>query len=771
MADLENELFSESSKERLEETVNLSRRLVESTRELLKLNKEIDTETYKTFNSNAAKLSKNLDEILIKYSGFEKLEIKKNTALKLQQTIQKQLTGLEKEKITLEGNSLKAAQDTFDSLEKQYKLSTERYKKDEARFGFYSKRTKISRDQLSLDEKARNIAKERLDSQKFAIDQAGKVIELAKIESNELELYIKNWDKASNRLGIASGILKGISKIPVAGDVFKANDALFVMQRSLIKGDSLFRSLSKGIKVGFEDISKPLIVLTALTKLFKAGLQADEQTTKLAKSLSISKEQASGIRQEFAAYARTNESSFITTNKLLEAQNSLTEELGVAAQFTGKQAEDYTRLTKLIGISNKAAADITRLGLINNKSTEATTKAILKGAFASQVQYNVALNNKDILEDISKLSAGILVKFQQNPEALGKAVAQAKALGLTLDQVDKIGESLLNWESSIENELRAELLTGRELNLERARAAALTGDQAALTKEIASQVGTLNDFQKLNVLAQNSLAQAFGLSRDELAQTLLDQEKFKKLGDTSNKTLQQQFELLKASGEPIDSVLYKQLQQQSAQEKFNNTVEKLQDIIGNLVAGPIGKLLDAFSNLLSNTTLIKGVLEGLAAVSFVKLLTSLGSMAVELGIISAESIATNAALTFGLGAAAAVAGAAVMSSMLDDSIDKAKNQAVKDGIAPANKGPFTITDRYGATAITTQGDGIAVSPNINKASSNDNSAILERLDKLIAVNESHKSVTQQGRVHVWNDQIIARENVRSNTMNNPIYFS
>ena len=44
----------------------------------------------------------------------------------------------------------------------------------------------------------------------------------------------------------------------------------------------------------------------------------DKQTTKLAKSLSISKEQASGIRQEFTQYARTNESSFITTNKLIQ---------------------------------------------------------------------------------------------------------------------------------------------------------------------------------------------------------------------------------------------------------------------------------------------------------------------------------------------------------------------------------------------------------------------------------------------------------------------
>jgi hypothetical protein len=43
-------------------------------------------------------------------------------------------------------------------------------------------------------------------------------------------------------------------------------------------------------------------------------------------------------------------------------------------------------------------------------------------------------------------------------------------------------------------------------------------------------------------------------------------------------------------------------------------------------------------------------------------------------------------------------------------------QSVADGIAPPGNGPFTITDSYGRTAITANGDGVAVSPNINQDS-------------------------------------------------------
>jgi hypothetical protein len=43
-----------------------------------------------------------------------------------------------------------------------------------------------------------------------------------------------------------------------------------------------------------------------------------------------------------------------------------------------------------------------------------------------------------------------------------------------------------------------------------------------------------------------------------------------------------------------------------------------------------------------------------------------------------------------------------------------RESRVEDGIAPSSKGPFTITDKFGATSITTTGDGLAVSPNIQQ---------------------------------------------------------
>jgi hypothetical protein len=74
-----------------------------------------------------------------------------------------------------------------------------------------------------------------------------------------------------------------------------------------------------------------------------------------------------------------------------------------------------------------------------------------------------------------------------------------------------------------------------------------------------------------------------------------------------------------------------------------------------------------------------------------------------------------------LAGAAAAAGIAYLAS---------QSQSVEDGIAPPGGGPFTITDKFGATAITAAGDGIAVSPNINKGGGGDNAGLMTAINEL-----------------------------------------
>ena len=256
------------------------------------------------------------------------------------------------------------------------------------------------------------------------------------------------------------------------------------------------------------------------------------------------------------------------------------------------------KLTKQVGLTADEATQVQRFGVLNGKTSEETYRSFVKGLVATRNQLKVSIDFKATLAEAVKVSGQLAAQLGYNPERIAKAIVTAKAFGMTLEQVAKSGESLLNFETSIENELKAELLTGKQLNLERARAAALSGDQATLAAEIAKNVGTAADFAKMNTLEQKALAEAVGMTADELANTLTKREQ----ALASGKSLAQV-----AEEERIAA-----LERQNIQDKFNAAVEKLQSLFGNLMAGPLGSFIDMLSGGLNIVNKLGNALSFLA---------------------------------------------------------------------------------------------------------------------------------------------------------------
>ena len=240
----------------------------------------------------------------------------------------------------------------------------------------------------------------------------------------------------------------------------------------------------------------------------------------------------------------------------------------------------------------------------------------------------------------------------RTPDGLVKAVANAKALGVEMGDIAGIAGSLLNFEDSITKELEAELLIGRDLNLEQARYLALQGKSDEAVAELVKQAGSLEELQSMNVIQQDALAKSVGMTADQLATTL---EKQAAINSQKKDGLNIDAESMKENA----SALSIQEQLSSAVTKLNSILQATSVIVTALIGAAMGFFMGG----------IPGALIGLLAGGGL----AVGAMA---------------------------------------------SQSVQDGMAPSEKGPFTITDRYGATAITARGDGIAVSPNISQGSDN-----------------------------------------------------
>jgi hypothetical protein len=401
---------------------------------------------------------------------------------------------------------------------------------------------------------------------------------------------LKEEIKINQTLGITGKLVDGIvgtlGKLGIESSFFE--NLKEDMRDAAKSGDrwAVVSTATRGIFKGIgEALKDPVTQLTILVKLanffFKAALNANTQAVELGKQLGYGAERADAFREKMVDIERSSKSTFVTTASLTQAFGELAEATGFAYEFTADQLETQIKLTKQVGLTADEAANVQRFSLLTGKTSEQTYKSFVKGLNATANQLKVGINFKATLAEALKVSGQLSANLGNDPIRIAKAIVTAKAFGMTLEQVAKSGESLLNFETSIESELKAELLTGKQLNLERARAAALAGDQATLAEELAKNVGTAADFSKMNVLQQKALAESVGMTADELANTLTKREQ----AIASGKSLAQ----------IADEERIAALERQDIQTKFNAAVEKLQSLFGNLLAGPLGSFIDMLS--------------------------------------------------------------------------------------------------------------------------------------------------------------------------------
>ena len=65
--------------------------------------------------------------------------------------------------------------------------------------------------------------------------------------------------------------------------------------------------------------------------------------------------------------------------------------------------------------------------------------------------------------------------------------------------------------------MEASLLLGRQINLDKARQLALSGDQEGVMKEILKAVGGEAEFNRMNVIQRKKLAESVGVNVEQLS--------------------------------------------------------------------------------------------------------------------------------------------------------------------------------------------------------------------------------------------------------------
>lgn len=416
----------------------------------------------------------------------------------------------------------------------------------------------------------------------------------------------------------------------------------------------------------------------------------DEEISNLGKEFGISKKEAIDLHHTATDIAGEIKLAGINSAQVAKGMKMTSEIMGgidIGARLASgnekaKQlVKDVTVLSEKFGLSADEIKNVQDLATMSGKSmgqltAEATT--LNKGLMTS----------KESMKMLASIPKGVAVAFKGGTQELIKAAAKAKLLGMELGKVQEIGMGMLNIEDSLEKEMEARVLTGKDLNLDAARYAALNGDIVGLQNELLKQAGSLKDFQKMGPIQQKAMADAMGMSVDEMTQMLTNAEKLKDTGIDQAKLT----ELQGMNAEQLNKELAKGGNKAYQDYVRNLAKEKESEEVKARMADAMTKLQEKLSKML--TPLIE------MADRFLDVLDSVGGLDLILKIV-AGTIALIATVWVG---AKLVKGFQMVSSSIG---------AMKDGISgffsmikgPGSKAMSTLSD--GASAVTDKVSGAA----------------------------------------------------------------
>ena len=322
----------------------------------------------------------------------------------------------------------------------------------------------------------------------------------------------ENIDKAGDKL---EGMVRGLPGGSFFADQFDIGDKIKGATGEL-KGDFI-KSIGKGGR-GMSGILKS-------TKFLKIGLAAVAvaaagfalEVNKAQRDLGTSFQQTSKILATSKAVAAVNKANGMTQEDTLSIIKGIASEFGSFSDATTSATLQASNLVANFGLSADSVGSLARnIQTVGGGTLEASlNSAELFGNMARTADVPVG----EVMNDIAK-SSELFAKFGQNGGAnIAAAAISAKKLGLELSNVASIANSLLSFEDSIQKQMEAEVLLGKELNLEKAREMVFNNDIAGAMEEI-SQLVSPEEFQAMDAVRREALAAATGLDAAALSRAI-----------------------------------------------------------------------------------------------------------------------------------------------------------------------------------------------------------------------------------------------------------
>jgi len=360
------------------------------------------------------------------------------------------------------------------------------------------------------------------------------------------------------------------------------------------KAGDLFKSLKK--------LNTPLSAGYELLKLsVERFIALDNVAQKFRETTGFLASQTGEVESNIRIASRDLSQFGVTAELAGESAQQLANAFGDTS-IANKENIEYVSLMKQnLGVSAEDSTAIMQnfmgIGGMSSKVARETAGAAASMAKAAGVPFGA------VMKEVAKPSETVRSLIRGSVDGLIKGAIEAKRLGTSLESVGKAAAGMLDFQSSINDEMEASVLFGRDVNLQKARELAYAGDLENLAKEQSRLLKEAGDVSKMDFFQRQGIAKALGMSVEEMDKMNAKQQELNQLRLEDPET----YEKLTAKQKVMDKTK-ESLSEKYKKELLSQQLASQQEKIMMSIQSITTELAEAFLPIINTLVPIIGLL-------------------------------------------------------------------------------------------------------------------------------------------------------------------
>ena len=285
---------------------------------------------------------------------------------------------------------------------------------------------------------------------------------------------------------------------------------------NLKEGFGMIDDLLGGFGAKFmSGMTNPLgLIIAAVAYLVKLFTKWDERQKAIGSNWGALALQSAEVRKNVDKLATRIGEWNMELEEAIPAMDALQDSMGITVAYSAQLAGDMLEASKTTALSveetSKLAATLSK---ITDISDENLGHMIETGyAFAEMAGTAATAVMKDIAANTEAMSKFAFAGAQN----LFRAATAAKKLGASMSDVASMAEAILDFESSIENEMQLSVMLGKRIDFNEARRLGSAGKLDQMMDNITGQLGRQVDLSKLDYHTQKQLMTTLNLTDETM---------------------------------------------------------------------------------------------------------------------------------------------------------------------------------------------------------------------------------------------------------------